>query len=148
MVLCLVPDHTETQKLYRTDPPVTWDPGEGFGFFTCYTHPRSNEPNPSTEEKGGRNYSLQDGPSRVEDFFNKNTATVGDINVKGQLLAEASLVSVGTRIVGHVAQKSDGLLGRGFKSNSPSNKLTPFEFAVDQNLNAAQRHRDTVGEKH
>ena len=39
------------QKLYRTDPPLTWDSGEGFGFFTCYTHPRSNESKFPTEEE-------------------------------------------------------------------------------------------------
>ena len=63
--------------------------------MTCWFHPRYKEAKSPTYEKDGRKYSVQYGSGPVEGVLSKDTATVGSVNVKGQLFAEVSKVSFG-----------------------------------------------------
>merc|ERR1711977_526935 len=78
--------------------------------------------------------SVQYGSGPVEGVFSKDTVTVGNIDVKGQLFAEVSSVSFGPLNLAFAAGKFDGLLGLGFKSISQYNIPTPFETMVAQGL--------------
>merc|ERR1719440_192107 len=120
--------------IFDTGSANVWVPGKACGFFTCYMHPRYDESKSSTYEKDGRKYSVQYGSGPVEGIFSKDTVTVGDIDVKGQLFAEVSQVSFGPLNLAFAAGKFDGLLGLGFKSISQYNIPTPFETMIDQKL--------------
>lgn len=74
------------------------------------------------------------GSGPVEGVFSKDTVTVGDIDVKGQLFAEVSKVSFGPLNIAFAMGKFDGLMGLGFKSISQYNIPTPFETMIDQKL--------------
>jgi hypothetical protein len=122
------------QVIFDTGSSNVWVPGKACGFFTCYLHPRYDEKKSATYEKDGREYKVQYGSGPVEGVFSKDTVTVGDINVKGQLFAEVSKVSFGPLNIAFAAGKFDGLLGLGWKSLSQYNIPTPFEAMVEQKL--------------
>jgi hypothetical protein len=122
------------QVIFDTGSSNVWVPGKACGFFTCYLHPRYKEEQSPTYEKDGREYKVQYGSGPVEGVFSKDTVSVGDIEVKGQLFAEVSKVSFGPLNLAFAAGKFDGLLGLGFKSISQYNIPTPFEAMVDQKL--------------
>jgi len=120
--------------IFDTGSSNLWVPSKSCGFFTCYLHPRFDESKSKTFEKDGRQYKVQYGSGPVEGIFGKDTVTVGDIDVKGQLFAEVSKVSFGPLNIAFAAGKFDGLLGLGFKSISQYNIPTPFEAMIDQKL--------------
>merc|ERR1711957_769073 len=122
------------QVIFDTGSSNVWVPGKACGFFTCWLHPRYSEAKSKTYEKDGRKYSVQYGSGPVEGIFSKDTVTVGNIDVKGQLFAEVSKVSFGPLNIAFAAGKFDGLLGLGFKSISQYNIPTPFEAMIDQKL--------------
>merc|ERR1719215_1449804 len=122
------------QVIFDTGSSNLWVPGKACGFFTCYRHPRYDESKSQSYEKDGRKYSVQYGSGPVEGVFSKDTVTVGNIDVKGQLFAEVSKVSFGPLNIAFAAGKFDGLLGLGFKSISQYNIPTPFEAMIDQKL--------------
>jgi len=122
------------QVVFDTGSSNVWVPGKACGFFTCWLHPRYSETKSKTYEKDGRKYSVQYGSGPVEGIFSKDTVTVGNIDVKGQLFAEVSKVSFGPLNIAFAAGKFDGLLGLGFKSISQYNIPTPFEAMIDQKL--------------
>jgi hypothetical protein len=124
----------EFNVVFDTGSANVWVPGKACGFFTCWRHPRYDESKSSTFEKDGRKYSVQYGSGPVEGIFSKDTVTVGNIDVKGQLFAEVSKVSFGPLNLAFAAGKFDGLLGLGFKSISQYNIPTPFESMIDQKL--------------
>lgn len=120
--------------IFDTGSANVWVPGKQCGFFTCYRHPRYDESKSKTFEKDGRQYKVQYGSGPVEGVFAKDTVTVGDIDVKGQLFAEVSKVSFGPLNLAFAAGKFDGLLGLGFKTISQYQIPTPFEAMIDQKL--------------
>jgi len=120
--------------IFDTGSSNVWVPGKACGFLTCWTHPRYNEAKSKTYEKDGREYKVQYGSGPVEGVFSKDTVTVGNIDVKGQLFAEVSKVSFGPLNIAFAAGKFDGLLGLGFKSISQYQIPTPFEAMIDQKL--------------
>jgi len=120
--------------IFDTGSSNVWVPGKACGFLTCWLHPRYDETKSKTYEKDGREYKVQYGSGPVEGFFSKDTVSVGNIDVKGQLFAEVSKVSFGPLNIAFAAGKFDGLLGLGFKSISPYQIPTPFESMVDQTL--------------
>jgi len=124
----------EFKVIFDTGSSNLWVPGKACGFFTCYLHPRYDEKKSATYAKDGRKYSVQYGSGPVEGIFSKDTVTVGNIDVKGQLFAEVSKVSFGPLNIAYAAGKFDGLLGLGFKSISQYNIPTPFETMIDQKL--------------
>jgi hypothetical protein len=120
--------------IFDTGSANIWVPGTSCGFFTCYTHPRFHEDKSSSFVKDGREYKVQYGSGPVEGVFGKDTVTVGNIDVQGQLFAEVSKVSFGPLNLAFAAGKFDGLLGLGFKSISEYQIPTPFEAMIDQKL--------------
>merc|ERR1719221_881930 len=120
--------------IFDTGSANVWVPGKSCGFFTCYRHPRYDESKSPSFVKDGRQYKVQYGSGPVEGVFAKDTVTVGDIDVKGQLFAEVSKVSFGPLNIAFAAGKFDGLLGLGFKSISQYQIPTPFESMVEQKL--------------
>eukprot|EP00928_Gymnodinium_smaydae_P051503 TRINITY_DN3505_c0_g1_i1.p1 TRINITY_DN3505_c0_g1~~TRINITY_DN3505_c0_g1_i1.p1 ORF type:complete len:766 (+),score=190.47 TRINITY_DN3505_c0_g1_i1:168-2465(+) len=124
----------EFKVIFDTGSANLWVPGKSCGFFTCYLHPRYDESKSKTFEKDGRQYKVQYGSGPVEGVFGKDTVTVGDVEVQGQLFAEVSKVSFGPLNIAFAAGKFDGLLGLGFKSISQYNIPTPFEAMIEQKL--------------
>jgi len=122
------------QVVFDTGSSNLWVPSKSCGFFTCYRHPRFDESKSPTFEKDGRQYKVQYGSGPVEGVFGKDTVTVGNIDVKGQLFAEVTKVSFGPLNIAYAAGHFDGLLGLGFKSISQYNIPTPFESMIDQKL--------------
>merc|ERR1719410_3152323 len=122
------------EVVFDTGSSNLWVPGKKCGFFTCWRHPRYDETKSATFEKDGRQYKVQYGSGPVEGIFNKDTVTLGGIDVKGQLFAEVSKVSFGPLNIAFAAGKFDGLLGLGFKSISQYQIPTPFESMIDQKL--------------
>jgi len=122
------------QVVFDTGSSNVWVPSKSCGFFTCYRHPRFDESKSPTFEKDGRQYKVQYGSGPVEGVFGKDTVTVGNIDVKGQLFAEVTKVSFGPLNIAYAAGHFDGLLGLGFKSISQYNIPTPFESMIDQKL--------------
>merc|ERR1712023_201977 len=82
----------------------------------------------------GRQFKVQYGSGPVEGVFNKDTVTVGGIDVKGQTFAEISTVSFGPLNIAFAVGKFDGLLGLGFKTISQYHIPTPFEQMISQKL--------------
>merc|ERR1712217_634 len=120
--------------IFDTGSSNVWVPGKQCGFFTCWRHPRYDETKSAAFEKDGRPYKVMYGSGPVEGIFNKDTVTLGGIDVKGQLFAEVSKVSFGPLNIAFAAGKFDGLLGLGFKSISQYQIPTPFESMIDQGL--------------
>jgi hypothetical protein len=120
--------------VFDTGSANVWVPGKNCSFLTCWLHHRYNEKSSSTYEPDGREYKVMYGSGPVEGVFSKDTVTVGDIDVKGQLFAEVSKVSFGPLNIAFAAGKFDGLLGLGFKSISQYQIPTPFESMIAQKL--------------
>jgi len=120
--------------IFDTGSSNIWVPGKNCSFLVCWLHPRYDDSKSKTYEKDGRQYKVQYGSGPVEGVFSKDTVTVGDVDVKGQLFAEVSKVSFGPLNVAFAAGKFDGLLGLGFKSISQYQIPTPFESMIDQKL--------------
>jgi len=122
------------QVIFDTGSANLWVPGKKCGFFTCYFHPKYDETKSPAFVKDGREFKVQYGSGPVEGVFNKDTVTVGGIDVKGQVFAEISTVSFGPLNIAFAMGKFDGILGLGFKSISQYNIPTPFESMIDQKL--------------
>lgn len=120
--------------VFDTGSSNLWVPAKNCSFLTCYLHPRFNEAKSSTYEKDGRHYNVQYGSGPVQGYFGKDTVTVGNVNVPGQLFAEVYKVSFGPLNIAFAAGKFDGLLGLGFKSISQYQIPTPFENMISQKL--------------
>jgi hypothetical protein len=122
------------QVIFDTGSANVWVPSKKCGFFTCYRHPRYDPTKSKTYVADGRKYSVQYGSGPVEGIFDKDTVTLGNIDVKGQAFAEVTKVSFGFLNIAYAAGKFDGLLGLGFKSISQYNIPTPFEAMIDHKL--------------
>jgi len=120
--------------IFDTGSANVWVPGKACGYLTCWFHPRYDESKSKTFEKDGREYKVQYGSGPVEGFFSKDTVSVGNVDVKGQLFAEVSKVSFGPLNVAFAAGKFDGLMGLGFKNLSLYQIPTPFEAMIEQKL--------------
>jgi hypothetical protein len=120
--------------VFDTGSSNVWVPGQSCRFLTCWLHRRYNEKASKTYVADGRQYKVQYGSGPVEGVFSKDTVTVGDVDVKGQLFAEVSKVSFGPLNIAFAAGKFDGLLGLGFKSISQYHIPTPFEAMIEQKL--------------
>jgi len=117
--------------IFDTGSSNLWVPSKSCGFFTCWRHNRYDKTKSTTYQKDDRQFKVQYGSGPVEGVFDKDTVTVGDINVPGQVFAEVTKVSFGP---GFAVGKFDGLLGLGFKSISVDQIPTPFEAMIDQKL--------------
>jgi hypothetical protein len=122
------------QVIFDTGSANVWVPGKSCHFLKCWLHPRYDETKSTTFQKDGREYNVQYGSGPVKGVFAKDTVTVGNIDVKGQLFAEVSTVSFGPLNVAFAMGKFDGLMGLGFKSISQYQIPTPFESMIDQKL--------------
>jgi len=122
------------QVIFDTGSANVWVPASNCSFFTCWRHPRYDAKKSKTYEQDGRKYSVQYGSGPVEGVFAKDTVTLGDVEVQGQLFAEVWKVSFGPLNIAYAKGKFDGLLGLGFKSISQYQVPTPFETMISQKL--------------
>jgi hypothetical protein len=119
---------------FDTGSSNVWVPAKNCSWHTCWFHPRYDPTKSSTYQQDGREYKVQYGSGPVQGVFEKDTVTVGNIDVKDQLFAIVNQVSFGPLNIAFAAGKFDGLLGLGFKSISEYNIPTPFEAMIDQKL--------------
>lgn len=120
--------------VFDTGSSNVWVPGKGCSLTTCWFHPRYDESKSSTFEKDGRIFNVTYGSGPVAGVFNKETITVGDLEVAGAEFAEITKVSFGPLNIAYAMGKFDGLLGLGFNSISEYNLPTPFELMVQEHL--------------
>ncbi|CAG0900634.1 unnamed protein product [Darwinula stevensoni] len=96
----------------------------------CQLHRRYDSSRSSTYEENGEEFSISYGTGSMMGFLSTDTMTIGDIAVKGQTFAEATVQPGST----FVDAKFDGILGMGYPTLSVDNVTTVLENMVLQQL--------------
>lgn len=120
--------------IFDTGSANVWVPSSRCNVWNCWFHSRYDNTRSRTYEPDGRPYGVVYGSGMVGGFFSKDTITMGDVDVQGQLFAEVSRVSFAGGPLTFASAKFDGILGLGFKAISEYNISTPFEAMIDQGL--------------
>jgi phytepsin len=101
----------EFQVVMDTGSANLWIPSKKCHFsIPCWLHHRFDAGKSSTYEPDGRPFAIHYGTGSLEGFLSKDVATIGDVEVKGQVFAEATKEPG----LAFIAAKFDGILGLGF----------------------------------
>lgn len=116
--------------IFDTGSSNLWVPGKS--CTNCGMHPLYDSSKSSTYIANGSTFNIMYGSGPVSGFVSEDVATVGDITVKYQLMAEIN----NTKGLGlaYKLGKFDGILGLAFPTISVNKMPTVFENMVAQKL--------------
>ncbi|KAJ6179811.1 hypothetical protein N7519_010272 [Penicillium mononematosum] len=107
-----------------------WVPSKNCDSIACALHKKYNSSLSSTYERNDTHFAISYGSGRLQGYMSRETLAIGDIQIQGQLFAEATEEIGRAFMVG----KFDGVLGLGFDSLSILHTPPPFYTMLEQNL--------------
>lgn len=107
-----------------------WVPSTQCGSIACYLHSKYDSSSSSTFQKNGSSFEIRYGSGSLSGFISKDTMTIGDIEIKDQLFAEATEEPGLAFAFG----RFDGILGLGYDSISVNGIPPPFYNMVEQGV--------------
>jgi len=107
-----------------------WVPSQQCGSIACYLHTKYDSSASSTYQKNGSSFEIRYGSGELSGFVSKDTLTIGDLTIKGQVFAEATEEPGLAFAFG----RFDGILGLGYDTISVNGIVPPFYEMVNQKL--------------
>jgi len=107
-----------------------WVPSSECGSIACYLHTKYDSSSSSTYKKNGTSFEIRYGSGSLSGFVSEDVMTIGDLEIKDQIFAEATEEPGLAFAFG----RFDGILGLGFDTISVNKIPPPFYKAVEQGL--------------
>lgn len=118
--------------LFDTGSSNLWVPSVkcGFSQIPCWVHRRYDSGASSSYRSNGSDFAIQYGTGSMEGFLSEDVMNIGDIQVQGQVFAEATKEPGLT----FLTARFDGILGMGLAEISVNGVIPPFYNMVKQGL--------------
>jgi len=107
-----------------------WVPSSECGSIACYLHTKYDSSSSSTYQKNGSSFEIRYGSGSLSGFVSEDVMTIGDLEIKDQIFAEATEEPGLAFAFG----RFDGILGLGFDTISVNKIPPPFYNMIDQDL--------------
>jgi len=107
-----------------------WVPSSECGSIACYLHTKYDSSSSSTYKKNGTSFEIRYGSGSLSGFVSQDIMTIGDLEIKDQIFAEATEEPGLAFAFG----RFDGILGLGFDTISVNKIPPPFYNMIDQGL--------------
>jgi saccharopepsin len=107
-----------------------WVPSSECGSIACYLHTKYDSSSSSTYQKNGSTFEIRYGSGSLSGFVSEDTMTIGDLQIKNQIFAEATEEPGLAFAFG----RFDGILGLGYDTISVNKIPPPFYNMIDQGL--------------
>jgi saccharopepsin len=107
-----------------------WVPSSECGSIACYLHTKYDSSASSTYKANGTSFEIRYGSGSLSGFVSQDTLSIGDLNIKNQIFAEATEEPGLAFAFG----RFDGILGLGFDTISVNKIPPPFYNMIDQGL--------------
>ena len=99
-------------------------------IIACYLHKKYTAEASSTYQDDGRGFEIQYGSGSLTGFLSRDVLTIGGLEVRGQVFAEA----VQEPSLAFIAAYFDGILGLAFPEIAINKVRPPFQMMLDQRL--------------
>jgi saccharopepsin len=107
-----------------------WVPSQKCSSIACFLHTKFDSSASSSYKANGTEFKIQYGSGAMEGFVSEDTMTIGDLEIKKQLFAEATSEPGLT----FAFAKFDGILGMAYDTISVNKIPPPFYNMIDQGL--------------
>ena len=107
-----------------------WVPSSECGSIACYLHTKYDSSSSSTYKKNGTSFEIRYGSGSLSGYVSQDHMTIGDVQIKNQLFAEATEEPGLAFAFG----RFDGILGLGFDTISVNKMPPPFYNMIEQDL--------------
>ncbi|TVY16097.1 Vacuolar protease A [Lachnellula arida] len=107
-----------------------WVPSSECGSIACYLHTKYDSSSSSTHKKNGTSFEIRYGSGSLSGFVSQDVMTIGDLEIKDQIFAEATEEPGLAFAFG----RFDGILGLGYDTISVNKIPPPFYNMVEQGL--------------
>ncbi|CZR64218.1 aspartic proteinase, pepstatin-sensitive [Phialocephala subalpina] len=107
-----------------------WVPSSECGSIACYLHTKYDSSSSSTYQKNGSSFEIRYGSGSLSGFVSEDVMTIGDLEIKDQIFAEATEEPGLAFAFG----RFDGILGLGFDTISVNKIPPPFYNMIEQGL--------------
>jgi saccharopepsin len=107
-----------------------WVPSQQCGSIACYLHNKYDSSASKTYKSNGTSFEIRYGSGSLSGFVSRDDVTIGDIQIKDQLFAEAT----NEPGLAFAFGRFDGILGLGYERISVNGIPPPFYSMVEQKL--------------
>lgn len=107
-----------------------WIPSTQCQSIACFLHNKYDSSKSTTYHRNGSDFSIRYGSGSLSGFVSKDTVSIGDLEIKDQLFAEATTEPGLAFAFG----RFDGILGLGYDTISVNRITPPFYTMVNEGL--------------